>query len=212
MAPRIALISALKLSIAPVGDSFERLWPDATRINLLDDSLSVDRQSDGVLTEAMVQRFLELGRYAVRQARADAVLFTCSAFGEAIDAVARDLDVPVLKPNEAMIAEAVALACPIGLLATFGPTLDSMVREFPQGMPVEPRLAPGALAAAEAGDFEAHDRLAATAATGFRAPGAIALAQFSLARAAPVIEAATGLQVLTTPDCAVRALRQRLDA
>ena len=212
MAPRIALISALKLSIAPIAESFERLWPEAARLNLLDDSLSVDRQADGRLTEAMVQRFIALGRYAVRLARADAILFTCSAFGEAIEAVAQDVDVPVLKPNEAMIAEAAALARPIGLLATFAPTLESMLEEFPHGVAVEPRLAPGALAAAETGDFEGHDRLTAQAAAGFNAPGAIALAQFSLARAAPLIEATTGLQVLTTPDCAVRALKARLSA
>ena len=211
-APRVALISALELSIRPIRESFDRLWPEAMRINLLDDSLSGDRQADGVLTQAMTQRFLELGRYAVRHARADAVLFTCSAFGEAIEAVARDLDVPVLKPNEAMIAEAVALGGSIGLLATFAPTLDSMMPEFPPGMDIEPRLAPGALAAAERGDFAEHDRLAAAAATAFGGRATIALAQFSLARAAPAVEAATGARVLTTPDCAVRALRERLKA
>ena len=38
----------------------------------------------------------------------------------------------------------------------------------------------------------------------------IALAQFSLARARGAVAEATGLPVLTTPDSAVRALRQRL--
>ena len=42
--------------------------------------------------------------------------------------------------------------------------------------------------------------------------GLIALAQFSLARAAGAVHAATGLPVLTTPGSAVRALRQRLGA
>jgi hypothetical protein len=37
---RIALIHALKHSIAPIEESFARLWPDASLMNLLDDSLS----------------------------------------------------------------------------------------------------------------------------------------------------------------------------
>jgi len=36
---RIALIHALKHSLVPIEDAFARLWPDTTRMNLLDDSL-----------------------------------------------------------------------------------------------------------------------------------------------------------------------------
>jgi hypothetical protein len=157
----------------------------------------------------MIERFVALSHYAIRFARADAILFTCSAFGEAIETVARIMDVPVLKPNEAMIDEAVALGRPIGLLATFAPTLDSMRGEFPASLDVEPRLAIGALEAAEAGDFAEHDRLSAAAAQGFSSERVVALAQFSLARAAPEIARNTGATVLTTPDCAVKALRRK---
>ena len=61
---RISLIHALKHSIVPIEDSFARLWPDATLMNLVDDSLSADLARDGRLTEAMTARFLSLGRYA----------------------------------------------------------------------------------------------------------------------------------------------------
>jgi len=205
--PRIALISALRLSLDPITESFRRLWPEADRVHILDDSLSADRAIDGSLTESMIERFVELSRYAIKFARADAILFTCSAFGEAIETVAGMMDVPVLKPNEAMIDKAVALGRPVGLLATFAPTLDSMLGEFPVSLDVEPRLAVGALEAAEVGDFAEHDRLCAAAAQGFSSERVIALAQFSLARAAPEIARTTGATVLTTPDCAVSALR-----
>jgi len=208
--PRIALISALRLSLEPICDSFIRLWPEADRVNILDDSLSVDRTADGQLTETMMERFVELSKYAVKFARADAILFTCSAFGQAIENVAKLLDIPVLKPNEAMIEAATSLGKPIGLLATFGPTLESMLNEFPEALDVETQLASGALEAADAGNFAEHDRLAAIAALGFSKGRVIALAQFSLARAAPAIARATGATVLTTPDCAVMALRRRL--
>src|SRR5947199_8549050 len=143
---RIALIHALKHSIAPVEASFGRLWPDARLMNLLDDSLSADLARDGQLTDAMTGRFLSLGRYAIRTG-ADAILFTCSAFGPCIEAVARThAPMPVLKPNEAMIEQAVTMGQRIGLLSTFPPTLVSMPPEFPASVEVVPKLADGALA------------------------------------------------------------------
>jgi hypothetical protein len=107
---RITLVHALKHSLVPIEESFARLWPETTRVNLLDDSLSADLARDGRLTEAMTDRFLALGRYAAATG-ADAILFTCSAFGPCIEAVARaQAPMPVLKPNEAMIELAVAQA------------------------------------------------------------------------------------------------------
>jgi hypothetical protein len=210
-APRIALIHALRHSVAPVAAAFARLWPEARLANLLDDSLSADLARDGALTEAMTGRFLTLARYA-ETCGADGILFTCSAFGPCIAACAEALaPLPVLRPNEAMIQEALALAGAggrIGLLATFAPTLAAMPAEFGPAAVVVPCLAEGALAALDAGDAAAHDAAAASAAGALLDCAVVALAQFSLARAAPAVAAATGRPVLTTPDSAVRKMRR----
>ena len=211
---RIALIHALRHSVAPVEAAFARLWPAARLANLLDDTLSADLAAAGALTPAMTERFLALARYA-KGCGADGILFTCSAFGPCIAACARDLaPLPVLRPNEAMVEEAVHAAGPggrIGLLATFAPTLAAMPAEFGPGAVVVPCLAAGALAALDAGDGAAHDVLAAEAAKRLADCDVVALAQFSLARAAPAVAAATGRPVLTTPDSAVKKLRRLLE-
>ncbi len=207
---RIALIHALSHSPAPINAAFARLWPEPRLMNLLDDSLSGDLARDGKLTPAMTDRFLDLARYA-RRTGADAILFTCSAFGPCIDACVAALpDIPVLKPNEAMIEEAQTAGKRIGLLATFAPTLQSMPPEFPADITLVPKLADGALAALDVGDVARHDQLAAEAARDLADCDAIALAQFSLARAAGVVARATGRPVLTTPDSAVRKLQRLL--
>jgi hypothetical protein len=175
---RIALLHALKHSIAPIEASFAGLWPDARLMNLLDDSLSADLARDGRLTDTMTERFLSLGRYAAGTG-ADAILFTCSAFGPCIEAVARErAPMPVLKPNEAMI-EAAARGRRIGLLATFAPTLVSMPGEFPGSVEIVPKLAAGALAALDRGARAEHDRLVAEASRELRDCDLIALAQYS---------------------------------
>jgi Asp/Glu/hydantoin racemase len=207
---RIALIHALKHSIVPIETSFARLWPDAILMNLLDDSLSADLARDGGLTEAMTGRFLSLGRYAA-STNADAILFTCSAFGPCIEAVAREhAPMPVLKPSEAMIAEAAARGRRIGLLSTFAPTLISMPAEFPSSVEIVPKLAAGALAALDRGARAEHDELVAQASRDLRDCDVIALAQYSMAPAASLVAEASGRPVLTTPDSAVLKLKEML--
>ena len=207
---RIALVHALKHSISPIETAFARLWPEAGLMNLLDDSLSADVARDGRITDAMTQRFLQIGQYATG-AGADAILFTCSAFGTCIEAVARaQAPMPVLKPNEAMIAQAVAQGRRIGLLSTFPPTLISMPPEFPGSVDLVPKLAEGALAALDRGDRAAHDRLVAEASKDLRDCDLIALAQYSMAPAAALVAEASGRPVVTTPDSAVLKLKQAL--
>jgi Asp/Glu/hydantoin racemase len=178
----------------------------------MDDSLSADLARDGGLSDAMTERFLGLGRYAVGTG-SDAILFTCSAFGPCIEAVARaHAPMPVLKPNEAMIEQAATKGRKIGLLSSFPPTLASMPREFPASIQIVPKLAEGAMAALDRGDRATHDRLVVEAAKDLRDCDLIALAQYSMAPAAEQVAAATGRPVLTTPDSAVMKLKEMLSA
>src|SRR6185437_6277320 len=164
---RIALVHALKHSIVPIEASFAKLWPEARLMNLLDDSLSADLARDGKLTDAMTRRFLAIGNYTASTG-ANGILFTCSAFGPCIEAVAgAHAPMPVLKPNEAMIEQAAKAGREVGLLSSFPPT-----------------LAEGALAALDRGDRAEHDRLVTEAAKELRDCDIIALAQYSMAPAA----------------------------
>jgi Asp/Glu/hydantoin racemase len=179
-------------------------------MNLMDDSLSADLARDGGLSDAMTERFLNLGRYAAGTG-SDGILFTCSAFGPCIEAVARaHAPMPVLKPNEAMIEQAVARGRRIGLLSTFPPTLASMPREFPSSIEIVPKLAEGAMAALDRGDRATHDRLVVEASRDLRDCDLIALAQYSMAPAAEQVADASGRPVVTTPDSAVMKLKELL--
>jgi Asp/Glu/hydantoin racemase len=200
-------------SVAPINDALAREMPLAMRMNLLDDSLSADlAASANGLDAAMHDRFARLGQYAV-DCGCDAILFTCSAFGPCIEAVARAHPaLPVLKPNQAMIAQAASLGCRIGLIASFAPTLQSMPAEFPANSELASELVADALVALNAGDTARHDALVVAAAERLVNQGCavIALAQFSMARARKLVAERTGLPVLTTVDSAVIELRRRL--
>lgn len=216
MPPRIGLIHAVSVAMAPVEQAFAALWPEAERVNLLDDSLSPDHERAGRLRPAMVARFGALAGYA-RMIGARGILFTCSAFGEAIEAVARDSDVPVLKPNQAMFEDALAHGRRIGMLATFGPSVASMAQEFAAvaaairpDATIETVLVDGALPALKDGDADAHDRLLAKAAPRLSACDAVMLAHFSTSRAQTAVQARLACPVLSAPGSAVLKLKQAL--
>jgi hypothetical protein len=65
----IALIHSLRSSPPPIEAAFAELWPEPQLMNLLDDSLSADVARDRQITDAMVQRFLDLADYALRTGR-----------------------------------------------------------------------------------------------------------------------------------------------
>ena len=100
----------------------------------------------------------------------------------------------------------------IGLIASL--EFGFMPPEFPVGTDVRTALVADAMEALNRGDMAHHDALIVAASKQLAAQGAqvIALAQFSMARAASAVAAATGLPVLTTPDSGIRLLRARLNA
>nr|WP_290447445.1 aspartate/glutamate racemase family protein [Pseudomonas sp. 21LCFQ010] len=215
---RIFLIHATSVAIEPINQAFAKLWPEAQLANLLEDSLSRDLAAAGRITEDLKSRFLALARYAV-QAGADGILFTCSAFGDAIDLCKSELSIPVLKPNEAMITEAISQASRIAIVATFPPAIESMAEEFTQAASRAGRAleltsftCPKALEALHTGDSEHHDKLIGELMGRIEDQDLICFAQFSMVTAVAEARKSTALSILTTPDSAVLKLRACLEA
>jgi hypothetical protein len=214
---KIALIHAVQAAMDPIESAFSTMWPSTVRMNLLDDSLSTDRASEASLTSALAQRIKLLADYAL-QTRVDAILFTCSAFGEAIDAVTRGAGIPVLKPNEAMFEAALDKGQRIGMLATFAPAVASMEKEFRQiatqrgaAASIETFIVPDARKALMAGDIPEHDRLIARAAGRFADYDAIMLAHFSMATAEEMVRAGVASLVLAAPSSAILKLKSMIE-
>lgn len=218
---RIALVHALTDSQQPAWAAFADAWPEARIHNVLDDSLARDLAVEGKITERMIGRFLAIGRYAastgVEGDETSAILFTCSAFGPAIDRVKADLDIPVLRPNEAAFEEALDAGSRIGLMVSFPKALPPLVDELEhmarsRGQRIEVRtgIAAGALEALKAGDGHRHDALVAACAETLADVDALVLCQFSLARAVAGVAPVPGRTVLSTPVSAVKKLRRTL--
>lgn len=167
MTHRIALIHAGAVSVEPVVKAFAELWPEAECANITDDSLIVDRAKTPEFTAALATRIERLAAYG-RDLGANGILFTCSAFGPAIEAVQRSATWPVLKPNEAMFEAALQHGRRIGMVASFQNSIPQIEQEFPELVAahgvtatIQSICVPAALTALQAGDVAQHNQLLA---------------------------------------------------
>lgn len=219
MSKRIVLIHAVTTAIPPILHAFREGWPEATVCNLLDDDLMPAYTREGGLTPHIVERICGLAQYAARTG-ADGILFTCSVFPQAEDMAKQLVRIPLLKPDEAMIAAALETGKRIGVVATnppAGPASEAQLRAAAaaQGRSIEvvQSLAEGAFAIGNAGDAATHDRMVVEAAV--RIAGSvdvICLAQVSMALARAAVQAKVKVPVLTSPTTAVARLRKLLNA
>jgi Asp/Glu/hydantoin racemase len=150
---------------------------------------------------------------------AAAVLVTCSTVSPCVDSVRQYAPVPLLRIDEAMICEAVALGPRIGVIATNRTTLaptEQLLRaeaaRTGRQIEVELRMVEGALPALLRGDGAAHDRCVREAILTL-APRAdvVVLAQASTARVLRALEGdALARPVLSSPHLALHQVAQLL--
>lgn len=213
--PRIVLVHPYRPSMAPIEAAFARLWPEAEVLALLDESLYADVTPEGVMAPSVPARIRTLLRHAV-DSGAQAVVFTGSTFGPAVDAARADAPVPVLKADEAMAEVAVARKGPILLVCTAAravPVIEANIRAAAEARQLPVHLStlvvPEAKAALVAGDKQAHDRLIAEAIAGAPLPATLVLGQISMADVVPLLPEAYAQVALTSPEASVLHLRER---
>ncbi len=216
VSPRIVLIHAIEMAINPIVRAFEVHWPEVEIVNILDDSLSRDRAKSDVLDCEMMDRFLKLGDYA-RSIDGDGILFTCSAFGPAIEAVAKQHEIPVLKPNEAMFSMALKQGKNIGMLVTFENSIKVMSQEFDEMAKtinndaiLDVILVKDAISHLKQGFIDEHNRLIAQTAKELKDCDALMLAQFSMANAWKCVSEQLDIPVLTAPDAAAKLMKEKI--
>jgi Asp/Glu/hydantoin racemase len=217
MPPRIALIHAVATAIPPIRHAFKEGWPEAALSNLLDDDLVPAYTREGGLTPHITERICALAQYAARTG-ADGILFTCSVFPQAEDLAKQLVRIPLLKPDEAMIAAALDAGGRIGVVATNPPAAPAAAAQLRAGaeargvrIQVVQSVADGAFAIGNAGDAATHDRMVVEAAQ--RIAGQVdvlCLAQVSMALAWGAVRAGVQIPVLTSPATAVARLKALL--
>lgn len=210
---RIVLIHATRVAMEPIEFAFAELWPETEVFSVLDEGLSKDLAQKRVSSEELNSRIMDLANYAKKLAP-DAILYTCSSFGEGIESVASVLEIPVLKPNEAMFDEALKTNSNVVMIYSFAPAILGMEQEFrDEAMrrcskaTLRSVFVEEALDALKSGDVQTHNSLVARTAASITNAEVILLAHFSMSVALKEVQAVTSIPVLTSPHAAVEKLK-----
>jgi len=214
--PRIGLVHALHASMAPVETAFAEDWPQAQTVSLFDQSLYLDYNAAGGMTDEIAERVGALLRHSER-CGARAILFTGSLFGAAVETARATMDIPVLASYEAMIQVAFRHGHRLGIVATVPDTARLIADDIEryasaQGYPceLETRLVASAMEALQGGDRPRHDQLVANAAAELKSCDAILLSQFSMAPVLKRLDPDVADRTLTAPAAAVARIRELL--
>lgn len=181
--------------------------------NYLDEGLQELVGREGGVTPRSIARLTRLIGTALDDG-ATALLLTCTVFtpyGEMLQSL---FAVPVLGADSAMLEQAAATGRKTAILCTFPAAVETSARMFRQAViragsagEAETLLLPEAATAMQRGDRAAHDRLIAEKAASLASSyGQIVLAQMSMAGAAELLVDCP-VPVLTSPGCAVVALK-----
>lgn len=224
--PRIALIHSAQGDVDPVERAIVDHWPEVERLTLLDDALNSGgvALAESVPSSSALSRFRELTDYAVSMC-AQGILYTCSQFGDAIEAVRTRWRIPMLKPHEALFLSALEHGSRLGLVTVHDSQIEPLQREFlaladEAGASIElsavaaPELAgvDHGVDGADLDDLLRERSQALRSRDALQSCDAIMLPDYSVASAAPSLRRAFDRPVLAAPDAAVLLLRQLLSA
>lgn len=198
-------------------DLFDDLLPDAELAHFVDSEVLDDVIREGHISDASVDRMRHLAQ-AARAADVDVIFSACSSLGPAIEAIRAEVDVPIVRVDEAMARRAVALSDRIGVLATVPSTIGPTVALIEQaagaaGKSVEivEQLAEGGFDTLMSGDRDGHDEIVVRGAEALAGRcDVIVLAQASMSRLAPELADASGLEVLSSPRLGVESVGEVL--
>jgi Asp/Glu/hydantoin racemase len=219
----LALIHTTAVTVPSMKDLAARELPGIRTINILDDSLLPDVMAAGGVTDDVRRRLRAYVEQAV-VAGASAVMSCCSSIGEAVEQIADDAAVPVLRIDEPMAEDAVRRGPRVGVIATVRTTLEptaNLIRrkaaELGRPAQVEAVLVDGAYAALQAGRAEEHDRLVRDALQALLARAdVVVLAQASMARLVSALDGAgdgaTTVPILSSPRSGLEAAGACLSA
>jgi hypothetical protein len=217
--PKIALIHATRLAIAPIESTFNQYWPSANTFSLLDEGLLKDIEL--LSAEQMSKRFQSLASYATSTG-CDAILFSCSVFSDAIDSVKKAFDLPIYKPNEAMLDSIYKLAqekkdLTIVVMGTSQLSVDSLSSEISEWskknqtmVGIEKVFVKNAFELLGQGQIDLHDASIMDAVKKNQQTDAIVFTQFSMASAFQKCQEVSSVPIFSAPIIAVQTLQTRI--
>jgi Asp/Glu/hydantoin racemase len=184
---KLAIVHTTPVTVDSLKALAAEILPGYEVVNFVDDSILPQLRDNGGNLEEVEGRLTQYMQFA-EQVGADIILNACSSVGELVAVAQQQVNVPIVRIDDAMAEEAVRRGHKIGVAATLKttlrPTMD-LVKSKAVGtdFQIESLLVSEAYEWLIAGDKDGHDRVLAQALLEFaKTVDVVVLAQASMAR------------------------------
>lgn len=206
MKKTLALVHSTSVVVGPLGDLARELLPDVEIVHFCDDTLLRDVRTAGLLTPAVARRYVHYVASA-EETGADAVMVTCSSCNRVAELARSFVGIPVFSIDEPMAEQAASCGCAVGVIATVPTTLEptaaligSKAGALGKKVDVHTYLAERAFDRLRVGDTVGHDEAILEEVRELsKSVEVITLAQASMARLQPRLQAEISIPVLASP-------------
>ena len=215
---KVAIFHTSAATLALFQTLTAKIMPEVEIMHIVEDAMIRDVMKNGGPTPAINAR---IAGYVQAAERAGCSVFmtACSSIGASVEQCQFLTPMAVTRIDEAMVASAIQQGPRVAVLATvettLNPTLEFIkrrAREAGKEIEILPNLMAEAFTALLAGDNATHDRIVSA---GLREALAkadvVVLAQASMARVMETMEK-PAVPVLTSPECGVVRLKERVAA
>lgn len=213
---RIALVSVTLNAVNPMTEYLQERDAQVQAVNYLDSYLLEKVRKEGGIRDDSMRRMFAMLSQACADG-ADGVLLTCTVFSPYAEYFSRLLSKPVVCPDKAMLEQAAARGGRTAILCTFQGTVDttralyqSCCRAQGREESVDMIVVDGAYEAANAADFETHNRLIREKALELDGQyDQLILAQISMAQAARGLSLQHA-RIYTSPESAYETIMREI--
>ncbi|SDO39147.1 Asp/Glu/Hydantoin racemase [Paenibacillus sp. yr247] len=218
MTNKLAIIHTTPVTVDSLKALAAELLPGVHVMNWVDDSILPQLAANGGQIDEIEDRFRQYALIA-EKAGASCILSACSSIGELVARVQPQLQIPIIRIDDAMAEFAVSSAQTIGVAATLETTLQPTKRlisgkaeQAGKDVRIESIVAKSAYQKLLTGDKEGHDEeLAAVLRSLAAKTGVVVLAQASMARVISQFASEEQKQFLSSPRLGMLRVKQVME-
>ncbi|MDN4072993.1 aspartate/glutamate racemase family protein [Fictibacillus terranigra] len=215
MKKKLAIIHTTPVTIEPLKELALNLIDDCEIMNFMDDTILPQLMNNGGDIEEVAHRWANYARTA-EQLGADCILSGCSSVGGLVPMVQPQVNIPIIRIDEAMAEYAVHSAERIGVAATMEttlkPTIDLLKQKAAENrrtVQIESILVASAYEKLMANDKQGHDHdLSAALRNLVKKTDLVVLAQASMARVIATFSPEEQRPFVTSPQLGMECVKK----
>ncbi len=211
----LAIVHTTPVTIEPLKALAGELLPDHQVINFVDDSILPKLIEDPSHMSFVRKKIIQYMKFAEKTG-ADIILNACSSVGEVVKEAKKEVNIPVVRIDEAMAEKAISEGNKIGVVATLATTLnptmallESKAAETGKEIQLESNVASEAYQRLMNGEKEEHDHILKDLLKKMaNEVDVVVLAQASMARVVAQLPKSSQSKFLSSPKLGMLRVRE----